>query len=139
MIDLESLPMWLATISPTKVNAFTREKLVRYQREAKAVLSAYFLGTSADMPELAAEFAGIKARLSHVEKVASIYHSMNDTLTESLSVQSEQLEVFMNPFLPMSGDGEYLYLSKLWEIIDMTAPDKRGRPLLFRDQASRRM
>lgn len=42
MIDLESLPMWLATINVSKVRIAVRPKLLQYQREARAVLAAWF-------------------------------------------------------------------------------------------------
>jgi hypothetical protein len=44
MIDLDALPMWLATIESSRVAEPAREKLVRYQREAAAVLRDHFLG-----------------------------------------------------------------------------------------------
>lgn len=44
VIDLDGLPMWLATIEPSRVGEHVREKLVRYQREAAAVLRDHFLG-----------------------------------------------------------------------------------------------
>lgn len=42
MIDLESLPMWLATIDERKVKSGVRERLVRYQKEAAKVLADHF-------------------------------------------------------------------------------------------------
>ena len=43
MIDLDSLPMWLATINPNKVAPELRSKIELYQREAKQVLADWFL------------------------------------------------------------------------------------------------
>jgi hypothetical protein len=43
-LDLESLPMWLATIDANRVAPEARFKLVTYQREAKAVLARHFFG-----------------------------------------------------------------------------------------------
>jgi hypothetical protein len=43
MIDLDSLPMWLATVNAGKVAENLRPKLVRYQKEAARVLSNHFL------------------------------------------------------------------------------------------------
>lgn len=43
-IDLETLPMWLATISAAKVAERVRPKLAIYQREVKRVLAERFLG-----------------------------------------------------------------------------------------------
>lgn len=42
-IDLESFPMWLATVEPSRVAPAVRPKLERYQREAKQVLASHFL------------------------------------------------------------------------------------------------
>jgi len=44
MIDIRSLPMWLATIHPNRVAEEVRPKLIRYQREAADVLADHFLG-----------------------------------------------------------------------------------------------
>lgn len=52
VIDLDSLPMWLATIEPGRVGEGVREKLVRYQREAAAVLRDHFLGRRGAAPDL---------------------------------------------------------------------------------------
>lgn len=43
-LDVRSLPLWLATIHPSKVRASVREKLVTYKRECAAVLADHFLG-----------------------------------------------------------------------------------------------
>lgn len=53
MLDLDSLPMWLATIEPGRVGEGVREKLVRYQREAAAVLRDHFLGRRGAIPDVA--------------------------------------------------------------------------------------
>jgi hypothetical protein len=42
MIDLDTLPMWLATIDVRRVAEESREKLTRYQREAARVLADHF-------------------------------------------------------------------------------------------------
>jgi hypothetical protein len=43
-IPLRALPLWLATIHPSKVKPAVREKLTRYKREAAEVLADHFLG-----------------------------------------------------------------------------------------------
>lgn len=50
MIDLDCLPMWLATIDPRKVKEQIREKLARYQREAAKVLADHFYGRKPAQP-----------------------------------------------------------------------------------------
>src|SRR5690606_12423802 len=47
-LDLDSLPMWLATIDTRRVKGAAREKLVVYQKECARVLRAYFLGDDPD-------------------------------------------------------------------------------------------
>jgi ElaB/YqjD/DUF883 family membrane-anchored ribosome-binding protein len=44
MINLDSLPMWLATISSNRVSEDIRPKLIRYQIEAAQVLRDHFFG-----------------------------------------------------------------------------------------------
>ncbi len=44
MVDLETLPGWLFSIDARNVAEHVRKKLVRYQREAAAVLAKHFLG-----------------------------------------------------------------------------------------------
>jgi hypothetical protein len=43
-IDLDSLPMWLATIEPSRVQPVLRPRLIDYQRECARVLRDHFLG-----------------------------------------------------------------------------------------------
>lgn len=43
-LDIEFLPLWLATINPSKVAEFVQDRLVNYQLEAKEVLAAHFFG-----------------------------------------------------------------------------------------------
>lgn len=50
-IDVECLPMWLATINAHRVSPWVKEKLERYQRECARVLWNYFFGRSTAMAE----------------------------------------------------------------------------------------
>jgi hypothetical protein len=43
MVHLDTIPMWLATIEPSKVKPEVRPKLERYQKEAARVLAEHFL------------------------------------------------------------------------------------------------
>lgn len=43
-IDLEALPMWLATIETSKVNPLLRPRLIDFQREAARALRDHFFG-----------------------------------------------------------------------------------------------
>jgi hypothetical protein len=78
MIDLESLPMWLACIDERKVPEHVRPKLIRYQKEVKSVLAAHFFGTArppalpAQPPAVANEF---------ISAAVSVLTEIRDTLT----------------------------------------------------------
>ncbi len=43
-IERKSLPMWLATIEPSRVKEAVRKKLEKYQKECADVLAAHFFG-----------------------------------------------------------------------------------------------
>lgn len=43
VIELDFLPLWLASINPAKVKEEIREKLIKYQLKAKDVLAAAFI------------------------------------------------------------------------------------------------
>lgn len=49
-LDLDSLPMWLATIQPSRVRPEIRPKLEAYQRECARVLRDHFFGPRAAGP-----------------------------------------------------------------------------------------
>ena len=51
-IDLRSLPMWLATIEPSRCRADVREKLALYQVECAAVLAEHFLPRVMPQPDV---------------------------------------------------------------------------------------
>lgn len=55
-LDLDSLPMWLATIEVSRVRPEAREKLIHYQRECARVLRDHFFGRqqAAQVPDEAA-------------------------------------------------------------------------------------
>jgi len=53
MIDLDALPMWLATISANKVNSALKPKLARYQCECATVLRNHFIKPTTDTSALA--------------------------------------------------------------------------------------
>lgn len=49
-IDMDSVPMWLATINASRVAPHLREKLVLFQKEAAKVLRDHFLGKAPVAP-----------------------------------------------------------------------------------------
>jgi hypothetical protein len=82
MIDHESLPIWMTHINPLKVAPSVREKIDRFQREAKAVLAAWFLGTSADRPDIAAELKGLREKLAENERAMARVENRLGWVTE---------------------------------------------------------
>ena len=63
-LDLDSLPMWLATIEPARVREAARPKLELYQKECARVLRDHFFGRRAAAPaDPMAQIAQILARL----------------------------------------------------------------------------
>lgn len=49
-LDLDALPMWLATIEPGRVKEELRDKLVAYQKKAALVLRDHFIGAPPPAP-----------------------------------------------------------------------------------------
>lgn len=66
-VSVRSLPLWLATIHPSKVSPAVRSKLVAYKREAADVLADHFIGrrsaanTSAQVDDLVEAFRRLLA------------------------------------------------------------------------------
>lgn len=66
-IELDSLPMWLATIHASKVRAEVRERLVIYQREARQVLADHFFGRTKQAPQEDVERAYLRGKVEALE------------------------------------------------------------------------
>ena len=67
LVDLDSLPMWLVGITPSRVSQGIRDKLVLYQKDAARVLRDHFLGS----PNQRRQREGIKTlALSRRESLA---------------------------------------------------------------------
>lgn len=76
MIPIEAVPMWLATIRPSKVAFAVRAKLEAYQMEVARVLAAWFLGPQEErlerMRQLDDELAAVTRTCGEVtEKTSS--------------------------------------------------------------------
>ena len=65
------IPYWLATIAPSQVNATSRPKLIRYQREVANVLARLFYGSDS-----------IADRTSTDPAVAALQQRVHDALRE---------------------------------------------------------
>lgn len=71
-VDLRSLPLWLATIEPSRVRPEAREALVAYQREAAEVLFKHFLAPGAGVGRLDPEVARlIEGKIAYLESRTS--------------------------------------------------------------------
>lgn len=109
-VDLDSLPMWLATIDARKVAEHVREKLALYQKEAAKVLADHFFGRRADAPPSTGD-----ALLDHIEAMAAIRRSQLATAArveqvagvagEALGTAKAAFEVATNRAIP-TGTGK---------------------------------
>lgn len=66
-LDLRSLPLWLATIEPSRVKPEVRPALVAYQREATEVLYRHFLAPPTNAPALTQVAAELEQLRSEVQ------------------------------------------------------------------------
>lgn len=82
-VELDTFPMWLATIDSSRVRAESREMLLAYQREARNVLADHFLGRKQD-----ASLAAIELALS---KIADAIQSLASS-HQALVTRVERLE-----------------------------------------------
>lgn len=135
-VDLRSLPMWLATIEPSRVRPEARGALLAYQQEAAAVLAAHFLGAPLDAPavaRLAAEASALRAevrqlargrrRLSdHDAARVRVYCHGRDEVTPG-EVLASALE------LDSPEDVEVKATARLLRTLGYTAPRKAGPAL----------
>jgi hypothetical protein len=62
MIDLATLPMWLATIDGSRVAEEARPKLIRFQKECAQVLRDHFFGKPHTDPVIASLQAALQVR-----------------------------------------------------------------------------
>lgn len=67
LIDLDTLPMWLATIDGGRVAEHVRPKLLRYQTECARVLREHFFGKPPGDPILAMLESAREVRLAQLE------------------------------------------------------------------------
>ena len=70
-LHVDCVPMWLATIEPSRVAEGVREKLVAYQREAARVLRDHFFGRPAEPARISVEDIHAIASIAAREAVAA--------------------------------------------------------------------
>lgn len=91
-VDLRSLPLWLATIEPSRVKPEARAALVAYQREAAGVLARHFLANKPPSTAIVPAKATVPAKVDRVE--AEIHGILQDriaVLQDQLRAQQEQI------------------------------------------------
>lgn len=82
-LPIRALPLWLATVSPSKVKPQVRDKLIRYKQEAAEVLADHFLGrrgarSGTSTPELEAPGLTTRAILVTPEMAAEWMEHRNE-------------------------------------------------------------
>ena len=87
-VDLDSLPMWLATISPKRVRPEARNKLIAYQRECARVLRDHFFGQRGYSPFDVHEFARAFTREFTAQVVPSLMNTLYQHVEQRLSHHS---------------------------------------------------
>lgn len=90
-IDIRSLPLWLATIHPSKVKPDVREKLVAYKRECAEVLAEHFLGRRGvpdDGDKTRDLVAGLYMRVEGLERLLRMGAANAGTIT---GIQSDRI------------------------------------------------
>lgn len=127
-VHLDTLPLWLATISPSRVAASVRPKLIAYQKEAARVLADHFLGRR----------GGVTIEAVRAEIAASIRppatHCVFVSATHALPVNAETaLRALIEWAAHMCSRFTYLRLVDVgeWKIDRQdTLLPKDGRPAL---------
>jgi hypothetical protein len=95
VLDLDSLPMWLANIHATKVRPELRDKLIRYQRECATVLRDHFFGQRGMQPFDASAVRALLAE--HIEplrrEIALARSEYAAVKAENIQLRTAMLEV----------------------------------------------
>lgn len=100
-LELDCLPMWLATINEGKVAGPIREKLIRYQCDARDVLAAHFLGTAKTEPARPT-LAPYQRRVLHAGRIRHTVPAGHFTIFEECSSLLIQVEAaFLVAGLPL--------------------------------------
>lgn len=73
-IHVDSLPLWLATIHPTKVRPEVRAKLVAFKRECAKALADYFYGSRRQAPSIDDLLVRLQALLGLAETNPRLVH-----------------------------------------------------------------
>lgn len=85
-LHLDSVPMWLATIEPSRVAEGVREKLIAYQREAARVLRDHFFGRPAEPARISVEDIHAIASIAAREAVAAYRQGAEEARLHEASI-----------------------------------------------------
>lgn len=92
-IDLRRLPMWLATISPSRVAERARPKLVRFQNECAQALEAHFLGSRThEAPALDSRVVDVLASVADGQRALSEAVRQQGAIMLTLAQRLDALE-----------------------------------------------
>lgn len=92
-VDLRRLPMWLATISPSRVAERARPKLVLFQNECAQALEAHFLGSRTPAaPALDSRVVDVLASVADGQRALSEAVHQQGTLILTFAQRLEALE-----------------------------------------------
>lgn len=125
MIHVDSLPMWLATISPDKVAEAARPKLVAFQKEAARVLADHFLGRRGEPRDLTIyeKEALRRQAVSTAHEQIALYHAVHPTHTTKAKRAETRAVV----------SGEAIDTIDIWlDICTAKIPQTEGRDLWCR-------
>ena len=93
-ISLKSLPMWLATIEPSRVAEEVRPKLAVYQQKCADVLADYFLGTADAAPAATPSLTVEDVTTIAQQVMVPLFVELRGLVTDSLaSTRGEMAEL----------------------------------------------
>lgn len=139
-IDLDSLPMWLATIQPSRVRPEIRPKLERYQKECARVLRDHFFGPRTVAQSISISPEALTAAITEGVKaaMASVMPIVMARIDDLLSEFDARLQRVEQGVPQLSTDGSIgqrtaraIVLHKLTAIAEMRTGDmEHGRPYM---------
>ncbi|SIO37758.1 P22_AR N-terminal domain-containing protein [Singulisphaera sp. GP187] len=130
MIDLESLPMWLVTIKPSKVAIDAREKLKVFKKEAKAVLAAWFTGNTKPLFEIVSTDKHAEERLGRMQESVEELQAQVRLLgheVKAVGLRNDSIEKRLTSTLfPSDKSSEYMTIKEYHD--EYPFRDMAGRP-----------
>lgn len=119
MLHLDSVPMWLATVEPSRVREDIRPKLVAYQKECARVLRDHFFGRQPtfDMKAFMHEFGSVMVPMI-AEMVSSVSRAERESAIQERTTIGRTGAATINRTLRaiarvLAGDDKQVYRSSL--------------------------